>query len=927
MSVFLAWQVLFPRGESCCFRHLHRLRWRSGTAAGPPRRIAAGTGQLLPQAGEVTHDKFIRNNNPKSAPPPSVTMTVNALALLVALLLVLGASPRVFAATNAGQRLAPFVTDYFQQYCHRCHGEKLQKGDRRLDRFPANVAADDDATTLLEEAVDAMNLGDMPPKKEGISQPPAKETREVIEWITRYLNEASSVKAPESTVMRRLNRFEYLNTLRDLLGIHTEFFDPTSDFPADAIEHGFDNIGEALTLSDYQLQRYVEVAEAALDEAIFFGTTQPKRQHWQYTGTDFNGVQSYQRAPVTWRLIVNDEYMEIGHGQPSERHPNFVEAVVKNGGVPADGLYTIGVRAAAANRLDHGYDHAEFQKFQSQPLKMALWIAPEARLLEKNAADKRRLATVWDLPDGEPEVFTTQIWLGKGAVPFVSWTNGVSSKGNIRKVAEKYHPEVIRPTDTQLDSASLGNAEDQALVAQLLKNKDNKILSEVYHGPRIRVWAMDIEGPTFERWPPASHRMLFGDETDASKIDIDHIVRRFASRAFRQPVEPAEVEHYVAFIRERIENGEAHATAIKFGLAAILISPRFLYLDEGNEEIGEKLTQHELASRLSYFLWGTMPDEKLFSVASSDKLTSSDMLGAETDRLLRDDKCNAFVEHFTDSWLRINTLGSMPPDPKAFGAYYDNRLETHFKEETRIYFADLLETNGSIVNLLDSDYTFVNDSLATHYGIDNVYGEHFRKVSLMPQHHRGGLLGHGSVLTLTANGIETSPVVRGVWVLENIFGTPPAPPPPDVEPLEPDTRGTTTIREQLNRHRDVAACADCHNKIDPAGFALEFYDPIGGYRTHYETGRGNRPPIDGSGQLPTGEKFQDERGLKKLLLDRKERFAEALTEKLLTYATGRAMTFRDQAEVNRIAAACAEKGFGLRDLIIGVVTSQTFQQR
>ncbi len=299
----------------------------------------------------------------------------------------------------------------------------------------------------------------------------------------------------------------------------------------------------------------------------------------------------------------------------------------------------------------------------------------------------------------------------------------------------------------------------------------------------------------------------------------------------------------------------------------------------------------------------------------------------QIDRMLRDAKANAFVEHFTDTWLRINTLGSMPPDPKAFGSYYRDRLEELFKTETRLFFSDLLQANGSIVNLLDSDYTFVNDSLANHYGLVGVKGEQFRRVALKPDDRRGGLLGQGSVLTLTANGIETSPVVRGIWVLENILGTPPPSPPPDVEPLEPDTRGTTTIREQLNKHRNVAACADCHRKIDPAGFALEFFDPIGGLRTRYP-GRGkNRPIVDGSSQLPTGESFNDERGLKKLLVARKDRFAEALTEKLLTYATGRSMTFRDQADIKHVAAQRGENGYGLRDMVLGIALSETFRKR
>ena len=901
--------------------------------------------------------------------------------------------PIIFGADMIGvsaaeHKLPPNVASYFKQYCYRCHGESNQKGDRRLDLLPSRLEADSDAATLLEEALDAINRGDMPPAKKGVTQPPEDETRRVVELITDYLSKLSDADAVQATMMRRLNRFEYVNTMRDLLGLRREFFDFTSDFPIDATEHGFDNNGEALTLSDHQLQRYLEVAEASLDAASFFGVERAETQQWNYTGRDFNGVRSYERAPVTWRLIVNDEYMEIGHGQPSERHANFAPAFVREGGVPADGWYSISVKAAAANRLDHGYDHDEFDRFKSQRLKLALWIAPNVNLLGKNAADQRQLLHVWDLHDGKAEVFTQRVWLNKGAIPFVSWTNGISSKGNIRRVAEKHHPEVIRATTTQLDAAKLGDPEAQALVAKLAKNANNKLLSEVYHGPCVRIWSMDIEGPEFKQWPPASHQLLFGNETDASKIDINQTVVNFARRAFRRPVSSDEVGHYVKYISDLVDSGVSPADAIKRGFAAILTSPRFLYLDEGNEEADSKLTAYELATRLSYFLWSSMPDEELLAAAESGELTTRDGLAVQVERMLnaplslnatpfhppaervgrgsgrggpvsakrQNDqtktselspprvvvppprpsqkegeengrKSDAFVEHFTDTWLRINTLGSMPPDPKAFETYYRDRLEELFKKETRLFFRDLLESNRSIENLLDSNYTFVNDSLASHYRISDVKGEHFRKVTLQPEHRRGGLLGQGSILTLSANGIETSPVVRGIWVLENILGTPPPPPPPDVPAIEPDTRGTTTIREQLDKHRNVADCADCHRKIDPAGFALEFFDPIGGFRTHYP-GRGrNRPAVDGSGQLPTGETFTDERGLKKLLIARKDRFTEALTEKLLAYATGRSMTFRDQPEIKRIASESATSGYGLRDLILRVATSQTFRNR
>ncbi|MEM9643587.1 MAG: DUF1592 domain-containing protein [Planctomycetota bacterium] len=849
------------------------------------------------------------------------------LGAMPMILLLFGGTRSIAGEQEPSERLAPFVIEHLDRYCIRCHGSEIQESDRRLDDFPVGLATHVESIELLEEVLDAINRGEMPPEEPGRARPPVGETRRVVDWLTKFLASASEGSTASTTTMRRLNRFEYTNTLRDLIGLKTKSFDRFSDFPVDATRDGFDNNGEALVLSDHQLQRYVEAAQSSLEEVAYFDVPKPKRQTWRYSGGDFNGVTSYQRAPVTWRLIVDDEILEIGHGQPSERHANFVKDFVKQGGAPADGYYTIRVRAAAANRLDHGYEHEEFERFKTFPLKMALWVAPEARFLEKNAADQRRLLRVWDLPDTSPEEFTHRVWLQQGAIPFVSWTNGVSSKGNIRRVAEKHHPEVIRATNTQLDSAKLGNLDDRALVARLMKNEENPLLSEVYRGPRIRVWNMEIDGPDYDSWPPKSHRLLFGAETDPDKINIDLTINRFAARAFRRPVERRETQHYADYVRQRIMNGDSPDTAIRLGMTGILASPRFLFLDEGDDDSGRRLEPFELASRLSYFLWSTMPDEALLEAAESGTLTNPETLSDQVERMLSDRRMEDFVEHFTDGWLHLSKLGEMPPDLKSFGHYYADRLEPLFKKETRLFFEDLIRSNGAIVQLLDSDYTFVNDALAKHYQMERVTGEHFRRVALRAEHRRGGLLGQGSVLTLTANGIETSPVVRGVWVLENLLGTPPSPPPPDVEPLEPDTRGTTTIREQLERHRDVATCAACHQKIDPIGFALEFYDPVGGFRTRYPARGKAGSEVDGSGQLVTGESFVDERGLKRLLVERKEEFAETLVEKLLTHATGRSMTFRDREEIKQVARRSGENGHGLRDLIVAVVQSQIFQNR
>ena len=826
------------------------------------------------------------------------------------------------AATPPHSTALPSMADAFvAEYCVGCHGEEKQKGDRRLDGLSLDFS-DSGNLTLVEEVLDMLNLGDMPPLEDDVKQPAVGETRQMIDWLTETLTAAAETQVPDSTVMRRLNRDEYENTLRDLLGVHAEAFEVTADFPEDVVVDGFDNIGEALVLSDFQLRRYLEVAEEYLDKAIRFESEQPESQLYRFTANDFGGVlpEDRTRAPVTWRVNFHDRFMDIGHGESVERHPNYPQKFSKRG-VPSDGYYRITVRAEAINRLDHPYTAADFKIDFSEPMKMGLVIAPEPRLLSKSAYKGRREVAVFELVDEVPTDYSATVWLEKGSTPFFHWINGVASKPTITRVAAKYHPEVVRTQDYLLQEG-----------LEKAKNLDNPTIGEVYEGPRMRVHAMEIEGPTFDSWPQRSHQTIFGKETDVERVDIERTLAEFGSRAYRRPQTLGDIQHYADFVRQQEDAGKTPEAALKLGLAAMLSSPKFLYLDEGDEAMGRALDDYQLASRLSYFLWSSMPDEPLFALAAAGKLKQPEVLRSEVDRMLTDDKAEAFVTRFTDAWLRLNTLGSMLPDEKEFEAYYTQRLERAMRVETREYFANLLATNGAITDFLDSDYTFVNGPLAKHYGLADVHGETFRRVDLPADSNRGGLLGQASVLTVTANGVETSPVVRGVWVLENILGTPPSPPPPDVEPLEPDTRGAITVREQLVKHREVQACADCHAKIDPIGFALEFFDPIGGYRENYPGPRTGRTravgqPIDGAGELPSGEAFDTVHGLKEVLLARKDRFAHTLTEKLLVYATGREMTFRDRHEISTLTAADPDGPLGLRDLVTSVVTSEIFRNR
>ena len=364
------------------------------------------------------------------------------------------------------------------------------------------------------------------------------------------------------------------------------------------------------------------------------------------------------------------------------------------------------------------------------------------------------------------------------------------------------------------------------------------------------------------------------------------------------------------------------AVNIRSVLITLLTSPHFIYKSESPQ-----LTSVERAHRLSYFLWSSMPDDELRKLADNGEILKPAMLTEQTRRLLASPRSNAFVTGFLDSWLNLRSLGDMPPDRDAFERYYWQDLQTAMKRETQMFMRDLIEKNASITRFLDADYTFVNQPLASLYGLGSVSkpedAQDFRRVSLTDR-RRGGLLGQGSVLTVSANGIETSPVVRGIWLLENILGTPPPPPPDNVPPIDPDVRGTKSIRERLAKHRDNPGCLECHQKIDPLGFALENFDPIGQWRTHYPMGKKQGPKIDPAGELPDGKSFEDITGLKKILLTRQDQFAKMLTEKLLAYACGRRMEGLDREQIDDILAKLTKDQHGMRSLIEHIVLSETF---
>ena len=799
--------------------------------------------------------------------------------------------------------------------------------DRSFEALSDDLSSPD-ARQQWREIVGRLNLGAMPPK--GAKQPSDKERLAVIDVMSERLAsaQAASNSTGAKTVLRRLNRFEYDRTVRHLLSLDDMLADPTDVFPPDAVENGFNNIGAALLTSDFLLTGYLSAAEAFIDQAVATGE-RPELRKYSFTAP-FH--------PTRNRHDGQDrpgEYQNIRKNTSDQGGFLWLDDLLE--GVPRAGYYTLRFKAEGVNRR-YPYDQKVVGTPKADPLRVAV-IAGSSRYgeLEFRTSSDRQIAE-FDLAD-EPQWYESRVWLDQGYQPRLTFPNGPIGVKPLRKTLVTNYsdtflsfirgyvvPEGPINKETIDESFSRRVSKQGASKTQLTTAGTSRIFNRrdgwstffsEYQGPRVRVYEIEIEGPHYETWPPPPHVALFGD-SEPQLDNTEAILRRFASRAFRRPVSGSELRPLIALVNARAERGDPPLEALKVGLRAVLTSPSFLYLDEGEGPLDNRA----LAARLSYFLWSSMPDNELLAA----DLSQPGALRTQALRLMADPKAQAFTEQFTSRWLELYKIGSMPPSSKNFKQYYVDGLEQAMKIETQLFFKHLLDENLPIEGFLDSDFTFVDSGLARLYGIEGVHGAQFRKVSL-PDNRRGGLLGMAGVLTASANGIDTSPVVRGVWFLENILGTPPSPPPPDVEPLEPDIRGATTIRDQLMKHREIPTCNACHQSIDPPGFAMENYDPIGGWRDRYPRTSGQGPLIDASGQLPNGEAFQSIADFKAVLVEEHgDDFARCLTEKLLVYATGRTVEESDEETINRIAGDLGELGGGLRDLVLSIVESEPFQR-
>ncbi len=778
------------------------------------------------------------------------------------------------------------VRPFLRTYCIRCHGPAEQHGDRRFDTLSLDFSNAQNGE-LLQDILDQLNLGEMPPDDE--HQPTTNEIKATVALLTRILDDAREASRSNAgkVVLRRLNRTEYLNTVRDLFDLNMTDFDPTVTFPMDNVVDGFDNIGEGLLTSDFLLAQYLEAAEQIVNKAIRPGP-QPKITHIIADGAQIHGGGISDQRGFT-RALVRDQSTRA-----------YVKQKFR--GVEEDGEYIFRVRAYTVRWRDHRYNLDELDYDPAEE--------PRIRVLAVSrslGAVATRVIGEHEIRDSEPVDVEVRGFLHKGYEFAVEWANG--PRGSQKRIMRKVFPHYL-PEDTVL----------------LARNPVEMYLGSA---PELRLHRLELEGPHYQEWPLPGFARFFGDAPRHPNAGyLRESLRRFATHAFRRPPDDERLEPYLQLGINRFKKTGDFWNSAKFAMRAILASPSFLYLVEPQppdvaEQQPARLNGFELASRLSYFLWSSMPDQELFEIAAKGQLHQADVLANQVERMLDDNKSQAFVRNFAGQWLQLRKLGEMPPDPEADPDYYAHNLESAMREETILLFKHLLTNNESVIRFVDADYTFVNDALARHYGMEPIEEPGFQRVALATGLSRGGLLGHGSVLTLTSNGVETQPVTRGVWVLENLLGTPPSPPPPDVQPVEPDIRGVTTIRELMAKHRTIQTCNECHRKIDPIGLALENFDHLGRFRTRYS----GQSLIDPSGEMPDGSQFNGADGIRDYLRARPQQFTRCLTEKLLNYALGRRLAFTDRHDIDHIVTESAKSGYRFRDLVHLIVSSPNFRTR
>ncbi|NNE93161.1 MAG: DUF1592 domain-containing protein [Verrucomicrobiales bacterium] len=785
------------------------------------------------------------------------------------------------------------VRPVLEQHCFKCHGPEKQKSDVRFDTLSTDFLKDRPAAETWHDALNALQLGEMPPDDE--PELSAKDRAALTGWIEHQI--ATRRAAQKSTggevILRRLNRVEYENTMSDLLGIRADY---AVNLPPDTpSEDGFKNNGAALSMSPMQLEYYLQAARDGLSRAIVTGP-----------------------APEKLKVTATESATDKGKGNYTNRLGQGAKFILKLEDFPYEGDFIVRIKARAEL-----VDGADFPRMKATFGFRADTQTPFAELGEV------------DVKSAEPEVFEF-----RGRMEQLPLQSRTQSKypGQLVWITNEWDDGKKRPISRQVETIEeKKNPKNGKITKKKVKKTEYIDYPDV---PKIVIESVEYEGLVFESWPPRHHAQILipSEKRETGElVYAEEVVANFMRRAYRRPVEDAEVKSMLRLYSRIRPTVDSFEEAIRETLALVLVSPDFLYLVEpepgGKKGTETPLTDFEFASRLSYFLWSTMPDERLFDLASTGELRKPKVLAAEVDRMLEDERSQQFVEQFSHQWLDLGSVGRVAVNPEYYEGW-DNAIKPHMQAETREFFEEILQNELSALNFLDSDFAMLNAPLARHYGIENgPRGMEFERVDLPADSIRGGLLTQASVLLGHSTGEDSHPILRAVWIRERLLDDPPAPPPPNAPELDSENPdfAKLSVRQQLEAHREEAACNDCHRGIDPWGIALENFDAIGNWRVEVRRKNGRKfvkLPAETETELPDGTVISGVDELKQYLLEkRKDQFAKAFVSRLTGYALGRTIEFEDEEAIETLTDDFKQQDYRIQSLIQAITSHKIFQSK
>jgi len=852
----------------------------------------------------------------------------------VALLVCL---PLIAPGLRADDRVDASVTPFFEDHCFECHDSGTQKGGLNLEELTLKL---DDPVVRKRWILlhDRLAAGEMPPKKK--NAPPAGERDPFLEAISDAVTgvEQAGDRLDGRSTWRRLNRFEYENTVRDLLS--APWLDLKDILPEDGEAHRFPKAGEALDISHVQLARYMEAADTALRAVIAPGNGIPENKVSRFYAREQPGMT----GKIFFNEFNNSTYRSMIPLLGTEAQPEVISKklplTVGASDPETRELESLGVMASSYEPIQPRFDRFQAPFDGLYKIRLKAYSFTAGAIVRKDWIDADR----------------EKAFPGKRDEPVSLYAISLRSQRKLTSVDVSPEARVVE-IEAYLRRGEMIGPDAARLFRSRPPGPFHNPLATPEGIPGVAYQWLEVEGPFNDLWPPAGHQLLFESHAinpakmvpekgifnpKEISVDSERLLSNFIAKAYRRPTTAEDTERFLPVVEAALSTGSTFSEAMVAAYTSVLCSPGFLCLEE---PLGT-LDDHSLASRLSYFLWNSAPDAPLRALADEGKLIDSQTLREETTRMLQSPKSDQFIEAFLDSWLDLKNINATSPDATLYPDYYlDDLLTESALDETRLFFKELVREDLPARNLIDSDFTFLNERLARHYGIPGVNGVGLKKVKLPEDSPRGGLMTQASVLKVTANGTTTSPVLRGNWILERILGEITSPPPPGTPAVEPDIRGAKTIRQQLEKHREMTSCNSCHAKMDPPGFALESFDVLGAWRGHYRAlgdqegalpgfGKNGQPfefhtglPVDAAGQLSSGETFEEIRSFKKLLLRDERVLAKNIANQLITYATGTPVRLSDRAALEEILNKCQESGYGLRTLIHEVVQSPLFRSK